>query len=578
LPAATGAAGNGSQGESNMARKTANKSAGRAAGKATATPGRNASGPSTGASGAAARTRGSNNGNVPERASRARQRQRLIDACISALHIHGPSRTTVEKVVALADMSPGIVRFYFDSKDAMLVASLAYLASEFEERVMVPVSLLKDTPVKALEQLVELYLEPEIASPRKVSVWYSFWGEASSRQEYLDLCGKKDEDFAALVHDLIERVIAQTGQTHLDADGVALGLIGVLEVLWQGIAFTNEVELDRDAAKRRSFAYLRSVFPGQFGSAGAPGAPTTSANGAGAAFPANVPAWAHSNIALLALERDRLFRPSWQLVGHEADIPRVGDYLTADLAGERVLVVRFSQAGILAFRNSCRKRPHALLMERSGHLDSVIECAAHELVYGLDGKLRSGTTPGDLTALELALPGRFILVRALAGRSADPASPALLEIAGAPSGDWESLPDLRPAGAANIAVAADWKLMVEQWLEALPRPKGVRRTFLAPNQLLEASATQAVLLQVVPESPGRCRIRQLDYSIAPPPRRKQARVGTPAWLQQDIEVAESMQAGLAAGIDASENPGPVSTQLEEFRASIAILLALAQGA
>ena len=36
----------------------------------------------------------------PERASRLRQRQRLIDACISALHLHGPSHTTVEKVVA----------------------------------------------------------------------------------------------------------------------------------------------------------------------------------------------------------------------------------------------------------------------------------------------------------------------------------------------------------------------------------------------------------------------------------------------------------------------------------------------
>ena len=41
---------------------------------------------------------------APERASRVRQRQRLIDACISALHIHGPSRTTVEKVVALAGL------------------------------------------------------------------------------------------------------------------------------------------------------------------------------------------------------------------------------------------------------------------------------------------------------------------------------------------------------------------------------------------------------------------------------------------------------------------------------------------
>src|SRR5689334_20030176 len=271
---------------------------------------------------------------APERASRARQRQRLIDACISALHIHGPSRTTVEKVVALADMSPGIVRFYFDSKDAMLVASLAYLAAEFEERVMTPVSQLKATPVKALRQLVELYLDPDLASPRKVSVWYSFWGEASSRQEYLQICGKKDEDFAALVRELIERLIVQTGQSHLDPDAVALGLIGVLEVLWQGFAFTEEGRIDRTAAKRRSVAYLRSVFPGQFPSAGALESAEVGSQAG------NLPAWAYSDATLATLERDRLFRPSWQLVGHEADLPNEGDYLTADLAGERVLLVK----------------------------------------------------------------------------------------------------------------------------------------------------------------------------------------------------------------------------------------------
>src|SRR5882672_8933926 len=127
------------------------------------------------------------------RASSARQRLRLINACISALHIHGPSRTTVEKVVAIAGMSPGIVRFYFASKAAMLVASLEYLAAEFEEQLLVPVTRLKSSPVAALELMVDLYLDPDIASPRKVSVWYAFWGEASSRQEYYDICGQKDE-------------------------------------------------------------------------------------------------------------------------------------------------------------------------------------------------------------------------------------------------------------------------------------------------------------------------------------------------------------------------------------------------
>src|SRR5471032_3161839 len=202
-----------------------------------------------------------------ERASRLRQRQRLIDACISALHIHGPSRTTVEKVVAIAGMSPGIVRFYFDSKAAMLVASLQFLATEFEERLLVPVAQLKDTPVRALETLVDLYLDPDIASPRKVSVWYSFWGKASSRQEYYDICGQKDESFAALVRELIERLIIETAQPHLDPDGIALGLIGVLEMLWQDFAFRTEADIDRAAAKGRAMAYLRSIFPGQFSAA-----------------------------------------------------------------------------------------------------------------------------------------------------------------------------------------------------------------------------------------------------------------------------------------------------------------------
>ncbi|HVH84275.1 MAG TPA: TetR/AcrR family transcriptional regulator, partial [Steroidobacteraceae bacterium] len=201
---------------------------------------------------------------VQARPLRVRARQRLIDAAISALHIYGPSRTTVSRVVAIAGLSPGIVRFYFNSKAAMLVAALEYLASEFEQRLLKPVAALKHSPVVALGLLVELYLDPEIASPRKVSVWYSFWGEASSRQEYLEICGEKDEAFAQLVRELTRELIAQTGAAHLDADGVALGLIGVLEVLWQGIAFQSEERIDRRALVARALAYLRSVFPGQF--------------------------------------------------------------------------------------------------------------------------------------------------------------------------------------------------------------------------------------------------------------------------------------------------------------------------
>jgi phenylpropionate dioxygenase-like ring-hydroxylating dioxygenase large terminal subunit len=268
---------------------------------------------------------------------------------------------------------------------------------------------------------------------------------------------------------------------------------------------------------------------------------------------------------LFTLERDRLFRPAWQLIGHESDIPRNGDFLTADLAGERVVVIRDDKGAVRAFRNSCRKRPHALVTPRRGRLSSVIQCDIHGLSYGFDGRLRAGTTPGDLTELKIGQSGRFLLTRA--------SGAAHIEL---PQGDFDSA-DLAPAGSEEIAVACDWKLLVEQWLDTPGSPKSPRRIFLPPNQLVEVRPAGVLILQVIPESSGRCRIRRLDYRLVRAKSRR-SRAPTiasdrfPAWLQQDIEVAESTQRGLAAGASEPEDAGPVSAQLTEFRRTVAALL------
>lgn len=493
---------------------------------------------------------------------RQRQRQRLIDACISALHIYGPSRTTVEKVVALADLSPGIVRFYFDSKAAMLVASLEHLAAEFGERVLIPVARLKDTPVQALRLLVNLYLDADIASPRKVSVWYAFWGEASARQEYQDICGKKDEEFAALVRELMERMIAVSGASHLDADAVALGLIGVLEVLWQGIAFQSEANIDRSAAVARSLRYLHSMFPGQFNEA-VRSAPESTAGAAAGAD--RLPPQAYRDEALLAAEREQLLRPAWQVLGHEAELRTPGDYLSGELAGERVLVVRAERGRLHAFRNACRRRPHALVSARRGHLTSAIHCAAHSLTYTFDGRLVEGSTPGDLAPLALRRAGRLLLVRA-AG-----AAPAVPE-GGADDSAWEAFATLVPRAVTEQDVAADWKLLVEQWLEA-PLPQ---QRFVAPNQLLEVEGDRASILQVTPIAPGRSRLRRFEFSTAregtPRERRVRGRGRADAWLKGQIALAESTQAGLQGAAEAALEAGPVDPALALFRAQIAAVM------
>jgi nitrite reductase/ring-hydroxylating ferredoxin subunit len=432
--------------------------------------------------------------------------------------------------------------------------------------VLAPVARLRDDPVQALRLLVNLYLDAEIASPRKVSVWYAFWGEASARQEYQDICGKKDEEFAALVRELMERMIAVSGASHLDADAVALGLIGVLEVLWQGIAFQSEANLDRAGAVMRSLRYLGSVFPGQFGDLGALPASAAGVAAAGDRLPAR----AYRDEALLATEREQLLQPAWQVLGHEAELRAAGDYVSGDAAGARALVVRAERGRLHAFRNACRRRPHALVTARCGHLKSAIHCAAHSLTYSFDGRLVSGSTPGDLVPLELRQAGRLLLVRA--------AGSARPTIAGTDESVWAPFAGLTPLEVTEQDVAADWKLLVEQWLETpLPQHK-----FIPPNQLLEVRTDGACILQVVPTVAGRSRLRRFDFSrgrsAAPRSRRDRIRRRAAAWLREQIALAESTQAGLQGTTEAVLEGGPIAPALAQFRAQVAALLqALPQG-
>jgi TetR/AcrR family transcriptional repressor of bet genes len=535
------------------------------------------------------------------RNAHSRQRQRLIDACISALHIYGPSRTTVEKVVAIAKMSPGIVRFYFASKAAMLVASLQFLSAEFEEQLLVPVARLKSRPVAALELMVELYLDPEIASPRKVSVWYAFWGEASSRQEYYDICGQKDESFAALVRELIERLILDTSQPQLDPDGIALGLIGVLEMLWQDFAFRTEAEIDRRLAKRRAMAYLRSVFPGCFGPLHNAGGPASAER--------RLAGWTYADARQFAAERESVFQDSWQYGGHASQIPLPGDFIGVDLGVERALIVRGADGEVRAFRNSCSEAPHILTTAAAGHARQF-ECAIHGLQFDLDGSRRGTRGTADLSALSLREVDGLLLVRSMQRRRPD---------AGAHDAwsEFRAPPGLRPlpqttrvpatrVPAAERPVAADWKLVVEHWLEsaglAQSQPAAAEgwsarwyerlvgsaadserpRSFAAPNHLIEHRPDGITIFQVLPVAPGRSLVRRHDFTRCENDRaagaarylasRRSLLSGAAA-----MAVVESIQRGIVSLGHEAARGVKTTPALEEFRGRlIALMPAMAQ--
>ena len=100
-----------------------------------------------------------------------------------------------------------------------------------------------------------------------------------------------------------------------------------------------------------------------------------------------IPAPWYVDDRIAALERQTVFSRSWQAVGRADQVRRPGDYLTANVAGEPIVVVRGQDHQLRAFFNVCRHHAAAVMTEPCGHA-TILRCPYHGWSYGLDGALK----------------------------------------------------------------------------------------------------------------------------------------------------------------------------------------------
>jgi len=198
----------------------------------------------------------------------ARTRAAILEATIAVIARHSLSGTTVQLVAEAAKVAPGTVILHFQKKDALLMAALEKVAVEFEQARRAALDQAGGDPVKALEAIIDVNLDPKVSDPANVAVWYAFWGEARARKLYLERIGAYDtmsqESVDRFFKELIAREESGGGkQRHLNAQALALGFSGLLEWQWQEILVSGRA-YDRVAAKRNARAYLASIFPDSF--------------------------------------------------------------------------------------------------------------------------------------------------------------------------------------------------------------------------------------------------------------------------------------------------------------------------
>lgn len=100
-----------------------------------------------------------------------------------------------------------------------------------------------------------------------------------------------------------------------------------------------------------------------------------------------MPPEVYTSDAFLKLEQEHIFSKDWYCVGRAEALAEPGDYVTCDLAGQPIMVIRDAEGALRAQSNVCLHRMSTLLQGR-GHTRSIV-CPYHAWTYNLDGGLRA---------------------------------------------------------------------------------------------------------------------------------------------------------------------------------------------
>ena len=202
----------------------------------------------------------------------------------------------------------------------------------------------------------------------------------------------------------------------------------------------------------------------------------------------------YTDAHILEIEREEIFRRTWQLVGTldqpcgevvtgEATPQRktvkrtISDpesYFTADVAGEPVIVVRDRAGTLRAFSNVCRHRAGPIAL--GSGCKNVLRCQYHGWTYTLDGRL-IGTPDVEgveffdrstmgMVALRLETWEKFIFVNF--DQNAEPLSAYLGKIPKQARGF--QFARLQLAERRDYLINCNWKVYVDNYLEGYHIP------------------------------------------------------------------------------------------------------------
>ena len=190
-----------------------------------------------------------------------------------------------------------------------------------------------------------------------------------------------------------------------------------------------------------------------------------------------LPAHFYHDPAIFEQERRAIFQRCWQYAGHVSQLGAPGDYLTCEIGGQNIVILRGSDDVIRGFFNVCMHRGHELL-EGAGRIENVIVCPYHAWSYELDGRLRGAPNAANVSGFDrMGVCLTPVAVEILCGLIlVNPDREALSFAAQTPGLEADirrlapDIDELTFAHRLNFDIGSNWKNVEDNFLESYHVP------------------------------------------------------------------------------------------------------------
>lgn len=158
------------------------------------------------------------------------RRSALIDAAIDLVADGGPAKATVRAIAEQAGVTPGLIRHYFSTKEALMRAAYAQVMDGMTEASLAVLATAPDRPEARLALFVAASLRAPVVDGRAMGLWAGFLHQMRQDEEM------RAAHEAGYLHyrDLLQGLIAELPRAvvgaRLRADAIACN--AVIDGLW----------------------------------------------------------------------------------------------------------------------------------------------------------------------------------------------------------------------------------------------------------------------------------------------------------------------------------------------------------